>query len=73
MANNSNTRSIPPDIQKILDHSGELCERSIFLREKSESETTYLLQLIEQSILLHEDGKRLCEWKPSRRNKILMM
>jgi len=56
---NSSTSSVPSDIQRILDHSVELCERSIQLREKSESETTYLQELIRMSLQLDEAGKRL--------------
>jgi hypothetical protein len=68
MADISNTGSVPSDIKRILDHSEELFERSIFLREQSKSESTYLQQLIERSLLLNEEGKQLSEWKLSRRN-----
>ena len=64
MTSISNRSIVLSDIKKILDHSGELLERSIFLREKIESETINLFQLIEQSNQLREEGKRLCEWKP---------
>jgi len=64
--NTSTTISVSSDIQRILDHSVELCERSIQLREKSESETTHLQELIRMSLQLDEAWKRLSEWKPSK-------
>jgi len=63
VANISNTSSFPSDIQRILDHSGDLFDRSIFLLEQSKSENANLQHLIEKSLLLLEESNRLYEWK----------
>ena len=50
--------SSPTGIQKILDHSRELCDRSILLHEQSKLEAARFEQLLENSLLLCEEGKR---------------
>ena len=65
MADISNTNFVPSEIQRIVDHSIRLCERSIVLHKQCAIETAHLLQLIVESLLLIEEGKRLKEWKPS--------
>ena len=68
MADTPKTSLVPSNIQKILDHSQELCDRSVLLREQSKLAADHFEQLFETSLLLCEEGKRLCKWKQLRRD-----
>ena len=56
---------IQTDIQKLLDQSVDLYERSNRLHHKTMIQTTKLHKLIDHSYLLLEQGERLCAWKPA--------
>ena len=60
--------NVHSDIQKLLDKSVDLHERSNLLNQQTVLQTAELKRLIDRCLLLIEEGERLCEWKPFRTN-----